>query len=257
MLIKETIYFLGVRVDNLTLMQAVRRVKNFIDSSEKRDTARKVFFTNVHSIHLANHDPELYRCILNADMVLPDGSGLEIAGRLLRKPVKENLNGTDFTPIICSMAESLGYSVYLLGAKPDVNEKCSANLRRQFPDLNIAGAHHGYFDDETEKEVIADINKKKPDILLVALGSPRQEIWITNNASKLNTGVCFAVGGLFDFLSGEFDRAPLWMRKFGVEWVHRFMQNPKDKWNRIFVEIPVFLYRLASKRAFHKNFYRA
>lgn len=256
MLIKETVYFLGVRVDNLSLRDAVSRVKNFIDSSDSQAAARKVFFTNVHSIHLANRDQELYRCILNADLVLPDGSGLNIAGKVLKKPVEENLNGTDFTPVICRMAESLGYSVYLLGAKPEVNEKCTANLRSQFPDLKIAGAHHGYFDQEEESAVIEDINRQQPDILLVAMGSPLQEKWITRNAPRLNTGVCFAVGGLFDFLSGEVYRAPLWMRKLGIEWLHRFAQNPRDKWNRIFVEIPLFLYLVMTKRVFQTNFYR-
>lgn len=260
MLIKETIYFLGVRVDNLSLRSAVARVRDFIDSwarnPNSKHGARKVFFTNVHSIHLANRDSDLYRCILNADLVLPDGSGLNIAGKLLKKPVAENLNGTDFTPIICRMAESLGYSVYLLGAKPDVIESCRNNLRNQFPDLHIAGSHHGYFDEHEEEKVIQEINQKKPDILLVAMGSPLQEKWITRNAPRLKTGVCFAVGGLFDFLSGEVDRAPLWMRKTGIEWVHRFAQNPRDKWNRIFVEIPVFLYLIMTKRAFHSNFYR-
>lgn len=257
MLIKETIYFLGVRVDSLSLRAAVSKVKGFIDSAENRTVTKKVFFTNVHSIHLANRDPELYRCILNADLVLPDGSGLNIAGKVLKKPVKENLNGTDFTPVICRMAESLGYSVYLLGAKPEVIEKCRSNLKNEFPSLRVAGAHHGYFDQEEENNLIDDINRKRPDILLVAMGSPLQEKWITKNAHRLNTGVCFAVGGLFDFLSGEMDRAPLWMRKMGIEWMHRFAQNPGDKWNQIFVEIPAFLYLVMMRRLFQTNFYRS
>jgi N-acetylglucosaminyldiphosphoundecaprenol N-acetyl-beta-D-mannosaminyltransferase len=210
----------------------------------------------VHSIHLAKKDPDLFQCISNADLVLPDGSGLNIAGKVLHKPVKENLNGTDFTPVIFRLAESLGYSVYLLGAKPDVLKKCKSSLRSEYPNLQIAGAHHGYFDSEKEKEIIQDINRKKPDIVLVATGSPRQEKWITDHAHGLNAAVCFAVGGLFDFLSGEMDRAPFWMRKLGIEWAHRFVQNPKDKWNRIFIEIPAFLYLVLVKRAFHSNFYQ-
>ncbi len=256
MLIKETIYFLGVRVDNLSLRNAISRVKGYIDNPNEHSRPKKVFFTNVHSIHLANRDPDLYRSILNADLVLPDGSGLNIAGKVMRKPVAENLNGTDFTPIVLRLAENLGYSVYLLGAKPNVIEQCTANVRRQFPSLHIAGAHHGYFKGEQEEGLIKDINEKKPDILLVGMGSPLQEKWITENASRLNTRVCFAVGGLFDFLSGNTARAPFWVRKIGFEWAHRFLQNPRDKWNRIFIEIPVFLYLVLTRRAFHSNFYR-
>ncbi len=256
MLINETIYILGVRVDNLTLNQAVRRIRGYIDTSNKRKGARKVFFANVHSIHLARKNPDLYRNILNADLVLPDGSGLDIAGRLLNEPVKENLNGTDFIPVIFRAAERLGYSVYLLGAKPGTVDNCTDNLRIQFPNLEIAGSHHGYIDENLENKIIADINRKRPDILLVGMGSPLQEKWVTCNAPSLNVGVCFAVGGLFDFLSGEIERAPLWMRKTGMEWVHRFAQNPRDKWNRIFVEIPLFLFLILTRCAFHSNFYQ-
>lgn len=256
MLIKETIYFLGVRVDNLSLRNAITRVKDYIDNPEGHSETRKVFFTNVHSIHLANQDPDLYRCILNADLVLPDGSGLNIAGKVLRKPVAENLNGTDFTPIVLRLAESLGYSVYLLGAKPGIIEQCTSNIKKQFPGLQIAGAHHGYFKGQEERQLIDEINERNPDILLVGMGSPLQEKWISENASRLNTRVCFAVGGLFDFLSGDTSRAPYWIRKIGFEWMHRFIQNPRDKWNRIFIEIPVFLYLVITRRAFHSNFYK-
>ncbi|MEX1122468.1 MAG: WecB/TagA/CpsF family glycosyltransferase [Balneolales bacterium] len=253
---RETIYFLGVRVDNLTLEQALRRINGYISSSKAISCSRKVFFTNVHSIHLAKKDSDLYRCISNADMVLPDGSGLKIAGKVLNKPVKENLNGTDFTPIVCLMAESMGRSVYLLGAKKDVLIKCKKNLTKEFPNLNIIGAQHGYFDAAEEKKIIEDINKKKPDILLVAMGSPFQEKWITHNAPRLKARICLAVGGLFDFLSEELERAPLWMRKLGLEWVFRLLQDPRSKWSRVFIEIPVFFYLIMSIRAFQTNFYR-
>ena len=107
--------------------------------------------------------------------------------------------------------------------------------------LDLAGYHHGYFDQQKEKEIIDEINSLKPDILLVGLGSPRQESWIWDNRDKLEVSAGFAIGGFFDFLSGEFNRAPVWMRKAGIEWVYRFFNDPSTKWKRIFIEIPIFI----------------
>ncbi len=234
----KTRYYLNVRVDNLTSDMALQRVEELVTQSKKNS---RVFFTNVHSIHLSRKDPDLRAAINGADMVLPDGSGLMIAGRLLGKPIRENLNGTDFTPKVCEMAEARGWSVYLLGAKEEVVERCYENLQQRFPGLRLKGYHHGYFNEREEQSVIAEINNVRPDILLVALGSPLQEKWAARHASQIKVGVCFAVGGLFDFISQGKPRAPLWIRRLGMEWLFRFMQDPLDKWERIFIEIPVFL----------------
>lgn len=242
-----TRYFLNVRVDNLTTDTALKKVEEFITNTQNGETTRQVFFTNVHSIHLSRKDPDLQTVINKADMVLPDGSGLMIAGKLLGKPIRENLNGTDFTPRVCQMAEARGWSVYLLGAREDIVERCYRKMQTRFPELQLKGYHHGYFDDKEEEAVIDEINNSKPDILLIALGSPLQEKWIAGHASRLNAGVCFAVGGLFDFISEEKPRAPLWMRKLGMEWLFRFMQDPFNKWKRIFIEIPVFLSLILTK----------
>lgn len=247
----ETIHFLNVRVDNLTWDVALNKVEKLIRDSKKDQKTRQLFFTNVHSIYLARRDLDLHYCIQNADLVLPDGSGLKIAGNLLEKPVLDNLNGTDFTPKVCEMAEKNGWSVYLLGAKKNVVDGCEENLRKQFPDLTIKGKHDGYFSEEEEQEIIKDINSKKPEILLVAMGSPLQEKWIAKHAPDLNVAICFAVGGLFDFLSDTKERAPLWMRKAGIEWVHRFFEDPRGKWKRIFIEIPVYLTQIILKRILH------
>lgn len=240
----ETHYYLNVRVDNLTTDTALQRVEELVTQNGK---ASRVFFTNVHSIHLSREDPDLQAAINEADMVLPDGSGLMIAGKLLGKPIRENLNGTDFTPRVCAMAEAKEWSVYLLGAREEVVKKCFENMRAQFPKLQLKGYHHGYFDDTGEESVIEEINELRPDILLIALGSPLQEKWAARYASRLNVGVCFAVGGLFDFISEEMPRAPLWMRRIGLEWLFRFMQDPFNKWERIFIEIPVFLSLVLTK----------
>lgn len=244
----ETRYYMDVRVDNLSLDEALRQVENLIKQAEDDGVPRQVFFTNVHSIHLARKNNRFQQYLDQADLVLPDGSGLKIAGKVLNMPILENLNGTDFTPKVCRMAEVGGWSMYLLGAKENVVKNCFDNMRSRFPNLSLAGYHNGYFSGEEENEIIAEINEKKPDILLVALGSPYQEKWVAQNADRLDVNVCFAVGGLFDFMSNEVERAPLWMRKLGIEWLFRFLQDPKAKWDRIFIEIPVFLSLIAHNK---------
>jgi N-acetylglucosaminyldiphosphoundecaprenol N-acetyl-beta-D-mannosaminyltransferase len=205
-------------------------------------------FTNVHSIHLTRKDGELLACINESDLVLPDGSGLKIAGRILGCPIVENLNGTDFTPRVLAEAESNRWSVFLLGARPEVLERCCQRIRESHPLLQIAGAHHGHFPESDEETIVREINQQEPEVVLVALGSPLQEKWIARNAPKLRAGVCLGVGGLFDFLSGQRGRAPFWMRRFGIEWAYRFTQDPVSKWRRVMIEIPLFLAHVLAER---------
>lgn len=239
----HTTFFFDVRVDNIDRRAAMAAIQRYV-SEEAGAPARKVFFTNVHSIHLSRKNKTLRATINRADLVLPDGAGLNIAGRMVRKPIRENLNGTDFMPEVLGHAETAGWTVYLFGARSDVLGVCRARIELRYPRLRIVGAHHGYVSGPEEQAVIEDIRRTAPDLLLVALGSPRQETWIAQHADTLNARVCFAVGGLFDFLSGDKKRAPLWMRRLGIEWLFRLMLDPKAKWDRTLIEIPVFLSRV-------------
>jgi N-acetylglucosaminyldiphosphoundecaprenol N-acetyl-beta-D-mannosaminyltransferase len=232
--------FLGVRADKIDGATALNSLRTFAMRGGDRSPAH-VFFTNVHSIHLARRDQDFMRLINSADLALPDGAGLKIAGRMFGTPIVENLNGTDLTPRFLKIAESEGLTVYLLGGLPEVVESCYCWISKTYPDLRIVGFHHGHFSQDEERSIIEEINTVQPQILLVALGSPRQERWIARNSQYLKAGVCMGVGGLFDFLSGSKSRAPLWMRRLGIEWVYRFIQDPKTKWDRVFIEIPAFL----------------
>jgi N-acetylglucosaminyldiphosphoundecaprenol N-acetyl-beta-D-mannosaminyltransferase len=239
--------FLGVRADKIDGTTALDSLRTFALRGGGRSPAC-VFFTNVHSIHLARRDQDFMDLINGADLALPDGTGLKIAGRLFGTPILENLNGTDLIPKFLEIAESEGLTVYLLGGLPEVVEGCYRWLSKTYPSLRIVGFRHGHFSPEEEKPIIEEINAVKPHILLVALGSPRQERWIARNSQHLKVGVCMGVGGLFDFLSGSRARAPRWMRQLGIEWVYRFIQDPKTKWDRVFIEIPTFLALIAAKQ---------
>jgi N-acetylglucosaminyldiphosphoundecaprenol N-acetyl-beta-D-mannosaminyltransferase len=243
------IYVQGVRVDNIDAPTALDTVKAYT-RAEVPGVCRTIVFTNVHTIHLSRSNISLLNSVNGADLVLPDGSGLKIAGRLYRRPIVENLNGTDFTPRVLAEAEKGGWKVYLLGGRPDVIGTASKRLLELFPALRVVGAHQGHFDCDEEQTIIEEINMLEPDILLVGMGSPIQEQWITSNAPRLRVKASFAVGGFFDFLAGDKRRAPAWIRRIGAEWLFRFSQDPATKWQRVFIEIPVFMVLLLAGRVF-------
>ncbi len=247
----RSFYLLGTRVDNIDGEAARAIVSHYVEKNSGR--LRKIFFTNVHSICVAQRNHVLKHCINLGDLVLADGSGLKIGSSIMGHSIVENLNGTDFTPAILKIAEERGWSVYLLGAKSYVVERCCMLLLLTYPRLRIVGFREGYFKPEEEKAIVEEINAKHPDILLVALGTPQQEIWSIRHAYELNAKVCMAVGGLFDFLSLTRKRAPMWLRKIGLEWLYRFIQEPKAKWDRVVIEIPMFLSIIFAKRFFPKR----
>lgn len=243
---RERTNILGVAFDNTDTQTALNELCRALSDGHGR-RMKKVFFANVHTIQLARRSREYQLSVNAADWLFPDGSGITIAGLLSGTPVRENLNGTDFTPRLLREAELQGWSVYLFGARPNVLRSCLATIRHRFPRLIVAGSHPGYFAEQQEGEIVRDINRCRPDVLLVALGSPLQEVWIQRHQHELHAVLAMAVGGLFDFLSGKRKRAPVWMRKLGIEWAFRFLQDPREKWNRVFVEIPMFLTRVVAQ----------
>ncbi len=234
----------GLKYHNITRSEAISRLRQHIENRRFQSKSATLFFINVHSFQLAKKDADFRHCINQADLVLPDGSGLSYAAKATGKPIKENLNGTDFIPALCKTLASEGRSVYLLGANTDTVNRCTQYIRKTYPGLKVLGGRSGYFFQDEHESIISEINSLQPDLLLVAMGSPLQEKWVMRNASILDVGICSAVGGLFDFWSGKYRRAPAWMRKAGIEWVYRFMQDPITKWKRVFVEIPVFLFKI-------------
>lgn len=244
--------FFGVRVDRISTRDALDVVTDYLTAGADQP-ARKVYFTNVHTICLGQRMPDFLRAVNGGDLVLPDGSGLIFAGQVLSAPIIENINGTDFTPVVLRKAQEKGWGVYLLGGTPAVVKATHARLRDSYPGLRIVGYRSGYFSEDQEKNIIDHINAVKTHILLVALGSPLQEMFIDRWAAQLNARACFAVGGLFDFLSGTVKRAPHWMRKLGIEWLFRLFQDPGTKWKRTFIEMPTFIGMVLAARIFHRN----
>ncbi|MDH5536877.1 MAG: WecB/TagA/CpsF family glycosyltransferase, partial [Betaproteobacteria bacterium] len=146
-------------------------------------------------------------------------------------------------PRLCRMAADEGLSLYLLGARPGVAAAVAENARKRVPQLAIAGHRDGYWAEQDEQSVVSAIRASGADILLVAMGAPRQELWIAKNAPRLGVKVALGVGGLFDFYAGRVARAPLWLRELGLEWTYRLLQEPRRMWRRYVIGNPLFLWR--------------
>lgn len=204
---------LGIGIDNVTMEGAVAAANGFFDAF-----GHTVFTPNPEIIMLAQKDSELKGILNAADLTLADGIGVVIASRLLKKPLPERVAGYDF---VHRLFES-GRSFYLFGAKPSVADVAAQRLAER--GVSVAGFHHGYFDDDTD--IINDINEKKPDILLVCLGAPKQEKWIARNRDRLNVHIIIGAGGTIDGIAGTVKRAPAFFQKTGTEWLYRTVCQP-------------------------------
>lgn len=235
---------LGLRLANTTLADAVHRI---LTLSHERQ--RQVAFLNPHCFNLSVRNNDYKKALHNADILFPDGIGIQLATKLTGDVLKDNVNGTDLLPLLCKDAQEKGMTIGLLGGKPGVAAKTRENLLAQFPHLRIPFAEHGYFEKDSaeEQQVMERINECAPDVLLVAMGVPTQEIWIGKNIQKLDVGVAIGVGGLFDFYSGTIARAPVWIREIGLEWMWRVAMEPQRMFLRYFIGNPLFLYHIVQE----------
>jgi exopolysaccharide biosynthesis WecB/TagA/CpsF family protein len=190
-------------------------------------TRQTVFFLNAHCANIRARNLTYRAALARADMILPDGIGVEVAAKLQGVRLTENLNGTDFVPNLLKRAARLGQSVYLLGGRPGTAQTAAARLQHMIPDLTVAGARDGYEGAARVDEAIADINQSGADILLVAMGVPLQELWITQNRHRLDPRIALGVGALFDFLAGNVRRAPRIVRRARMEWAWRLAMEPR------------------------------
>lgn len=233
----------GVGVAVLTAAEALAT----LDRALAARRHRKLAFCNAHLVNLAFHDARL-RARLAGFLVLPDGVGVDLGGRLLhgaRFPA--NLNGTDFIPAL--LAAQLGpLRVMLLGGRPGVAQRAAERLASDHPAHAFAVLGHGYFAPGEEAALLARLERERPDLLLVAFGAPRQETWIAERLDGRHVTVAAGVGALFDFLAGEVARAPAAVRRLRLEWLYRLWLEPGRLWRRYVLGNPLFLWRMLRLR---------
>jgi N-acetylglucosaminyldiphosphoundecaprenol N-acetyl-beta-D-mannosaminyltransferase len=231
-----TTIILGVKIHALTNAQTLTLIEAFIVSGQPH----QLVTVNPEFVVAAQED-EAFRQIINqAALALPDGIGLLKAARFLgATPLPERVAGSDLVVRLAELSHRKGYRIYFLGAQPGVAEKAIEKLRALYPNLRAAGCYAGSPTPEENEAIVQHIMPTQPDILLVAYGAPRQDKWIARNLDRLQIPVCIGVGGSFDFIAGTASRAPVWLQRLGLEWLHRLLTQPW-RWRRIWNAVPRF-----------------
>ncbi len=224
--ITKTIDILGVAVDHVDMKEALARCSGYLNE----EGSHVVFTPNSEIIMMAYHDPAFSAVVNSADLVVADGIGVVYASRILKAPLSERVAGFDLSSRLIQAAADGSHSIYFFGGKPGVAEQAIENLTKQYPSLRVVGYSDGYFDDEKEKQIIADIQNKKPDILFVCLGAPKQEKWIAEHREELGARLILGVGGSLDVWAGVTERAPKAYQKAGLEWLYRLKKEPSRFW---------------------------
>lgn len=239
---------LGIAFSKLNLKETV----DLIDSKISQ-CSNKMFHLITVNPEIAvqiQEDPELKKISLESDLITPDGIGIVLASRLKRNPISERVTGYDLFLESLKVGDQKGWSFYLLGSDEEVNRKASEYIIKNYPNVKIAGRHHGYFKEEDNHKIVEDIRNSKPDILIVALGSPLADKWIYRNKDELNVKVVFGVGGSLDVITGKVKRTPEIWKKLNLEWLHRRITQPSRKERQ--KKLKVFAYR-AFVEAIRKN----
>lgn len=238
----ESVRILGVRVDDVTMGEALDRLKQMADQGG----THQVVTVNPEFIMRAQSDAVFRQVLDHADLAIPDGQGLLWAARVLGHRLRERVAGSDLAPALAELSARHGYRLYLLGAAPGVAEQAAAVLQQRYPGVQIAGLYAGSPAAEEQDTIVARIVAARPHFVLVAYGAPAQDLWIHRNQPRMQAPVAMGVGGTLDFIAGVRKRAPMWMRRCGIEWLYRLIQEPK-RWRRM-LALPRFAWRVVQCR---------
>ncbi len=219
---RERIDILGIPVDRVNMQEAAARFRELLETED----CSVIVTPNSEILLRATKEPDLGEIIRRAALVIPDGVGLLYASRILKQPLEERVTGIDFLSVALEQLAARGGSVYLLGSKEGVASAAAEKMRERWPDLRIAGTHHGYFTDEEAPAMAAEIAPLKPDLLVVALGSPRQERFMADYGQTASARTAIGVGGSLDVWAGTVRRAPEFYRRHGLEWLYRIVKQP-------------------------------
>ncbi|USB32865.1 WecB/TagA/CpsF family glycosyltransferase [Paenibacillus sp. YPG26] len=217
-----TVSVFGIPVCKWGMEDTVKYLTEAVQSGKPH----QIITANPIMVMAALENPEYKTMMQNADLIVPDGTGVVWAARKGGQPVAERVAGFDLLHELMKQGEQLGWTVFLLGAAPEVIQEASARLQLQYPRVKIVGTRDGYFGPQQDLEVVAEIVKVKPDLLFVARGADTQEPWIAKYKEQLGVPVMMGVGGSFDVISGRTQRAPKIMQKMHLEWFYRLLREP-------------------------------
>lgn len=237
---RDRVRILGIDIDNIDIEDAGNITKNLIEESNK--SCKIIVAPNTEFIMMAQKDEEFYNILRNAELATPDSVGVMIGGKFQKKPFKQRIPGQMYFRKILEVGEKENWTFYMLGGKDDVPELAVKNIKNMYPNLKIVGYHEGFFTEDSEEDVIKEINELQPNVLFVAMGAPIQEKWIAKHKNELKVDVAAGQGGTFDYEAGKIKRAPKIMQKIGLEWLWRLVLQP----SRIFrmVVLPIYLLKI-------------
>jgi N-acetylglucosaminyldiphosphoundecaprenol N-acetyl-beta-D-mannosaminyltransferase len=221
----DSVHLLGMRIDRVDMTTAMGLVESYINER----TPHQIVTADASMIVTAAEDAEFAGIVENADLVTPDGAGILWATRRLGIPLRAKVSGVDLAARCCEVAPDKGWRLYFFGAGPGVAESAARRMAEKHPGLIVAGYRDGFFQPADEASIVAEIRDTKPDILLVALGIPKQEKFIQRHKTALGVPVCIGVGGTLDVFSGTVKRAPVWMQNAGLEWLYRIASDPRKR----------------------------
>ena len=214
------IKLLDIKIDELDFQEAMRKIAGFLEE----DKVHQICTVNPEFLVAARKDKEFKEVLNSSDLNVPDGFGLKIGSFFKGQKITERITGVDLAWEICKMAADRGKSVYFLGAKEGIAEKAAHRIKQLNPNLKIAGTYAG---NPAEEGIVNKINETHPDILLVAFGAPKQDKFIYNNRETLKVKVAMGIGGTLDYIAGNVQRAPKWIRACGLEWLYRLIRQPR------------------------------
>ncbi|MDM8519258.1 WecB/TagA/CpsF family glycosyltransferase [Anaerolineales bacterium HSG6] len=232
----HTVTILNVNIHAVTNEQTAQLVEQFI----AKGGSHQIVTVNPEFVVTAQSDEQFRQIINQADLALPDGIGILKAAQFLGQPaVPERVAGSDLVVRLAELSHQHGYRIYFLGAWEGVAEQAIAVLKQRCPNLQVAGFFAGSPRLEDNEAIVERILPTRPDILLVAYGAPKQDKWIARNQARLQIPVAIGVGGSFDFIAGTVSRAPEWVQRLNLEWLHRLIKEPW-RWRRIWNAVPRF-----------------
>lgn len=238
---------LGVAVDRVTLDESAERVRGWVAARRTEDfPVHQVVTLNPEMVMRARRDSVFASLLKEADLVTADGVGVVWAAGRLGQPLPGRVTGVDLTAALMEEGAREGWRFYFLGGQPGVAEEAARAAQSRYPGLVVAGARHGYFTSAEEQQVVAELRQAAPDIMLVALGSPKQEAFIARHRETLGAAAALGVGGTLDVLAGRVRRAPVWTRRLGLEWLYRLVKEPR-RFGRA-LEIPRFMWAVLRTR---------